>query len=74
MLPLRPRLLKSLKACNGKLPKNRKIYFNITATLKVYILVIKTKGVKPYIVGLIAYLKDLLIRFLILKGYTGKVI
>src|SRR5438105_10017650 len=68
--PLRPRLLKSLKAYNRKLSKNRKTYFNITATLRVYVLVIRTKGVRPYIVGLIARLKDLLIRFLILRGRT----
>ena len=74
MLPLRPRLLKSLKAYNRKLSKNKKTYLNATATLRVYTLIIKTKGVRPYIVGLIARLKDLLIRFLILKGCIGKVI
>ncbi len=74
-MPLfRPRLLKSLKACNGKLPKNRKIYFNITATLKAHILVIRTEGVRLYIVGLIICLKDLLVRFLIFRGYIGKVV
>src|SRR6266700_841981 len=70
-LPLRPRLLKSLKAYNRKLSKNKKTYLNTTATFRVYTLVIKTKGVRPYIVGLIIYFKDLLIRFLILKGYIG---
>ena len=74
MPPLRPRLLKSLKACNRKLSKNRKTYLNITATLRVYALVTRTKGIRPYIVGLITCLKDLLIRFLILRGYIGKVI
>ena len=74
MPPLRPRLLKSLKACNGKLFKNRKTYLNITATFRAYILVIKTEGVRPYIVGLITRLKDLLIRPLIFRGYIGKVI
>ena len=72
--PLRPRLLKSLKAYNRKLFKNRKTYFNITATLRAYALVIRTEGVRPYIVGLIARLKDLLIRFLILRRYIGKVV
>ncbi len=71
---LRPRLLKSLKAYNRKLSKNRKTYLNITVTLRAHVLVIKTKGIRLYIVGLIARLKDLLIRFLILRGYTGKVI
>src|SRR6266700_2992273 len=66
--PLRPKLLKSLKACNRKLSKNRKIYFNTTATLKAYAPIIRTKGVRPYIVGLVARLKDLLVRFLILRG------
>ena len=74
MPPLRPRLLKSLKACNRKLSKNRKTYFNVTTTLRVYTLITKTKGVRPYAVGLITRLKDLLIRFLILRGCVGKVI
>ena len=74
MLPFRPRLLKSLKACNRKLFKNRKIYLNVTATFRVYVLVIRTKGVRPYIVGFIVYFKDLLIRFLILRGHAGKVV
>ena len=72
--PLRPRLLKSLKACNRKLSKNRKTYLNATATLKAHTLIIRTEGIRPYIVGLIIYLKDLLIRFLILKGHIGKII
>ncbi len=71
---LRLRLLKSLKAYNRKLFKNRKTYFNITATFKVYVPVIRTKGVRPYIIGLVICLKDLLVRFLILRGYIGKVI
>ena len=72
--PFRPRLLKSLKACNGKLSKNRKIYLNVTATFRVYALVIRTEGIRPYIVGLIICLKDLFVRFLILKGCVGKVV
>ena len=74
ILLLRPRLLKSLKAYNKKLFKNRKTYFNTTATFRVYTPVIRTKGIRPYIVGLIIRLKDLLVRFLILKGRAGKVI
>ena len=73
-LLLRPRLLKSLKAYNKKLFKKKKTYFNITTTLRVYILIIRTKGIRPYIVGLITRLKDLLVRLLILRGYIGKVI
>src|SRR6266699_5176772 len=63
--PLRPRLLKSLKTYNGKLPKNRKTYLNATTTLKAHTLVTRTKGIRPHTVGLIIRLKDLLIRFLI---------
>ena len=74
ILLFRPRLLKSLKAYNGKLSKNRKTYFNITVTFRVHILVIRTKGVRPYIVGLIICLKNLLIRFLIFRGCIGKVV
>ena len=73
-LLLRLRLLKSLKAYNRKLSKNRKTYFNATATFKAYAPVTKTEGIRPYTVGLVARLKDLLIRFLILRGHIGKVI
>ena len=71
---LRPRLLKSLEAYNRKLSKKKKTYLNITTTLRVHTLIIKTKGIRPYIMGLIIRLKDLLIRLLILRGYIGKVI
>ena len=70
----RPRLLKSLKAYNKKLSKKRKTYLNITTTLRAHVLITRTKGIRPYIVGLIICLKDLLIRLLIFRGYTGKVI
>ena len=73
-LPLRPRLLKSLKAYNRKLSKNKKTYLNATATLKAHAPITRTKGIRLYTVGFIARLKDLLIRFLILKGHIGKVI
>ena len=73
-LLLRPRLLKSLEAYNRKLSKKRKTYFNITTTLRAHALIIRTKGVRPYIVGLIIRLKDLLIRLLIFRGYISKVI
>ena len=74
MPPFRPKLLKSLKAYNRKLSKNRKTYFNIITTFKVYVLITKTKGVRPHIVSLIIRLKDLLIKFLIFRGHIGKVI
>jgi len=74
-MPLfRPKLLKGLKDHNRKLSKDRKTYLNTTTTFRVYILVIKTKGIRPYIVRLIIYFKDLFVRFLILKVYIGKVI
>ena len=73
-LLLRPRLLKSLKAYNKKLSKKKKTYLNVTITLRAYIPIIRTKGIRPYIVGLIIYLKDLLIRLLIFRGYIGKVV
>ena len=66
--------MKSLKTYNRKLSKNRKIYFNITATLRAYAPIIRTEGVRLYVVGLIICLKDLLVRFLILRGRAGKVI
>ena len=70
----RPRLLKSLKAYNRKLSKNRKTYFNVITTLRAYAPIIRTKGIRHYIVGLIIRLKDLLIRLLILRGHIGEVI
>ncbi len=36
-----------------KLPKDKKIYLNITTAFKAHVLIIRTKGVKPYIVSLI---------------------
>ena len=65
---LRPRPLKYLKAYNRKLSKKRKTH------LKAHILIIRTKGIRPYIVGLIIRLKDLFIRLLIFRGCVGKVI
>ena len=55
MLLFRPRLLKSSKACNRKPFKDRKTYFNITAIFKAYALIIKTEGIRSYIVGLITH-------------------
>ena len=54
--------------------RREKTHFNITTTLKVYIPIIRTKDIRPYIIGLIIYLKDLLIRLLIFRGHIGKVI
>src|SRR6266699_1994942 len=72
--PLRPKLLKSLKAYNRKLSKNKKTHLNTTTTLKAHTSVTRTKSIRPHTMGLIARLKDLLIRFLILRGRIGKVI
>ena len=66
--------MKSLEAYDRKLSKKRITHLNVTTTLRVYILIIRTKGVRPYIVGLIIRLKDLLIRLLILRGHIGKVV
>jgi len=49
---LRPRLLK-LKVSNRNPFKDRKACLNATTTLSIYILIIKTKGIKPYIASLI---------------------
>ena len=45
ILPLRLKLLK-LYISNRKLFKNRKAYFNITATFSTHILIIRTKGIR----------------------------
>ena len=50
--PLRLRLLK-LQVNNRKLSKDRKTYFNITATLTTHILITRTKGIRFYIISLI---------------------
>ena len=52
-LLFRPRLLKL--AIEDYL-KDRKAYLNITTTFGTYILITRTKGVRPHIVGLITYL------------------
>ena len=41
------------KVSNGNLLRIGKAYLNITAALSIYTLIIRTKGVRPYIVGLI---------------------
>ena len=51
-LLLRPRLLK-LKVSNGNLLRIGKAYLNVTTALSTYTLIIRTKGVGPYTVGLI---------------------
>ena len=38
----------------------------------MYTLIIKIEGIRPYIVGLVTRLQDLLIRFLVFKKYTSK--
>jgi len=56
MLLFRPRLLKKLKVSNGKLSKDKKTHFNAITIFSIYIPIIKTKGVKPYIKGFTASL------------------
>ena len=51
----RPKLLK-LQVSNRKLFKDRKTYFNITATFATYTPIIRTKGIRSYTVSLIIYL------------------
>jgi len=51
-LLLRPRLL-NLNLSNRKLFKDRKAYLNITTALSIYTLIIRTKGIRPYIGSLI---------------------
>ena len=62
---LRPRLLESLKLVIENYLQDRKTYLNVTAALSIYAMIIRTKGVRPYIVYLIIGLQDPLIRFLI---------
>ena len=51
--PFRPRLLKlAIKDYS----KDRKAYLNITTTFSTHTPIIRTEGVRPYIVGLIIYL------------------
>ena len=73
MPPLRLRLLK-LQVNNKKLSKDKKTYLNITTTFITHTPIIRTEGIKFYIVSLIIYLQDLLIGFLVLRGYIGKII
>ena len=41
---------------------------------RAHALIIRNKGIRPHTVGLIIRLKDLLVRFIILRGHTGKVV
>jgi len=53
MLLFRPRLLESLRLVIENYLRDRKSHLNITATLSIYITIIRTKGIRPYIVRLI---------------------
>ena len=55
ILLFKPKLLK-LKINNKKLFKDKKAYLNIIATFSIYALITKTKGIRLYIVDLVAYL------------------
>ena len=48
--------IKDLNIYNRKLFKDKKTYFNITATLTTHTPIIRTKGIRFYIVSLITYL------------------
>ena len=62
---LRPRLLESLKLVIENYLQDRKTHLNITTTLSTYTTIIRTKGIRPYVVCLIIGLQDPLIRFLV---------
>ena len=62
---LRPRLLESLKLVIKNYLQNRKTHLNITTALSTHIIIIRTKGIRPYAVYLIIGLQDPLIRFLV---------
>ena len=53
MLLLRPRLLESLKLVIENYLQDRKAYLNITTALSIYILIIRTKGIRSNVVCLI---------------------
>ena len=55
-----------------ELPKDRKIYLNITAALKAYALITKTEGVRLYTISLVTRLQDFLIRLLVFKRHISK--
>ena len=62
---LRPRLLESLKLVIENYLQDRKAYFNITTALSIYILIIRTKGIRSNTVRLIISFQNPLIRFLV---------
>ena len=53
---LRSRLLESLKLVIENYLGDRKTHLNITTALSTYITIIRTKGIRPYVVYLIASL------------------
>ena len=50
---LRPGLLESLKLVIKNYLWDRKTYLNATTALSIYAIIIRTKGIRPYIVYLI---------------------
>ena len=65
ILLLRPGLQESLKLVIEKLSIGQKTHLYITAALSIYAIIIRTKGIQPYVVYLIIGLQDPLIRFLV---------
>ena len=63
--PLRPGLLESLKLVIENYLQDRKTHLNVTTALSIYIAIIRTKGIRPYVICLIIGLQDPLIRFLV---------
>jgi hypothetical protein len=56
MPPLRPGLLESLKSVIENYLWDRKTHLNTTATLSTHATIIRTKGIGPYVVCLVASL------------------
>ena len=62
---LRPRLLESLKSVIENYLQDRKTHLNATTALSIYATIIRTKGIRPYVICLIIGLQDPLIGFLV---------
>ena len=71
---LRPGLLESLKLVIENYLWDRKTHLNATTALSTHATITRTKGIRPYAVYLVTGLQDPLIRFLVFRGYIGKVI
>ena len=73
ILPLRLKLLK-LYISNRKLFKDRKAHLNTTTTLGTHASITRTKSIGSNIIYLVICLQNLLIGFLVFRGYISKII